>query len=107
MKQNQKAVATGTDNRQVDAVQNTPKELTPKLTPFLTPTAFSGCNQSATVGNEQDNLQENSESDNGLNSSQLDTKKDSLSSAVVGKNEMGRSGFEPPTHGFSVRNRVL
>ena len=101
------ALKTGTDNKPVNIAQNGPKELTPKLTPFLTPTAFSGCNQSATVGNEQDNLQENSESDNGLNSSQLDTKKDSLSSAVVGKNEMGRSGFEPPTHGFSVRNRVL
>ena len=95
----QKSVATGTDNKPVDA----PKELTPKLTPFLTPTAYSGCNQSATFGNEQDNLPKNGANDNCLNSSQLGTKKDSLSSAVVGKKEMGRGGFEPPTHGFSVR----
>ncbi len=97
------ALKTGTDNKPVETAQNGSKELTPKLTPFLTPTAFSGCNRSATVGNEQDNSQENNENDNCLNGEQLGTKKDRLALAVVGENEMGRGGFEPPTHGFSVR----
>jgi len=43
-KEKQKAVATGTDNKPIGAVQHSVKELTPKLTPFLTPTAYSGCN---------------------------------------------------------------
>ena len=57
----------------------------------------------ATVGNEQDNFPKNNENDNYLNSEQLGIKKDSLALAVVGDNEMGRDGIEPPTHGFSVR----
>jgi len=94
---------TGTDDRPVDATQNSPEKLTPKLTPFLTPTAYSGFNRSATVGNEQDNFQENGKNDNCLNGEQLGIKKDSLALAVVGGNKMGRGGIEPPTHGFSVR----
>ncbi len=97
------ALKTGTDNKPVETAQNGQKKLTPKLTPFLTPTAYSGRNRSATVGNEQDNLKENSKNDNCLNSEQLGIKKDSLALAVVGENVMGRGGFEPPTHGFSVR----
>ena len=93
------ALKTGTDDRPVNAVQNGSKKLTQKLTP----TAFPACNQSATVGNEQDNIQENSENGNCLNSGDLGIKKDSLAMAVMGENQMGRSGFEPPTHGFSVR----
>jgi len=69
----------------------------------LTPTAYSGNNQSATVGNEQGKYQENSKGCNCLNNGELGTKKDSLALAVTGENEMGRGGLEPPTHGFSVR----
>lgn len=65
------ALKTGTDNKPVETAQNGSKELTPKWTPFLTPTAYSVCNQSATVGNEQDNFQENGKNDNCLNTSQL------------------------------------
>jgi len=97
------ALKTGTDNKPVETAQNGSKELTLKLTPFLTPTAYSVCNRSATVGNERDDFQENNENDNCLNSEQLGIKKDSLTLAVVGENQMGRGGFEPPTHGFSVR----
>ena len=97
------ALKTGTDNKLVETAQNGSKELTPKWTPFLTPTAYSVCNQPATVGNERDNFQENGENDNCLNSGQLGIKKDSLSLVVVGENKMGRGGIEPPTHGFSVR----
>ncbi len=97
------ALKNGTDNKPVETAQNNPKELTPKLTPFLTPAAYSGCNRSATVGNEQDNSQKNNVNDNCLDGEQLGIKKDSLALAVVGKNKMGRGGVEPPTHGFSVR----
>jgi len=97
------AQRTGTDDRPVDVVQKGSKELTRKLTPFLTPTAFSGCNRSAAIGNKQGNHKENNKNDNCLNSGELGIKKDSLSLAVTGKKEMGRGGFEPPTHGFSVR----
>ena len=45
------AQRTGTDDKPLESTQNRSKKLTPKLTPFLTPTAFSGCNQSATIGN--------------------------------------------------------
>jgi len=103
--ENNRAVAlkTGTDNESVGVAQRSSKELTLKWTPFLTPTAYSENNQSATVGNEQSKSQENSKSCNCLNNGELGTKKDSLALAVVGGNEMGRGGLEPPTHGFSVR----
>ena len=97
------ALKTGTDNEPVDANQQGLEQLTPKLTPFLTPTAYSGCNLSAAIGNEQDNLKEKGKSGNCLSSGELGTEKDNLALAVMGQKEMGRSGFEPPTHGFSVR----
>ncbi len=95
--------ATGTDGRSLESTQNRSGKLTPKLTPFLTPTAYSECNRSSAVDNEQDNFQENSENDNCLNNGELGIKKDSLAFTVMGEKEMGRGGFEPPTHGFSVR----
>jgi hypothetical protein len=93
-KQSQRAKATGTDGS---------GELTPKLTPFLTPTAFSGCEPSATVGNHQADFQEHNSSGNRLDSGDLDTKSDHLAAVGMGEKEMGRGGIEPPTHGFSVR----
>ena len=97
------AQRTGTDDRPLESTQNRSEKLTPKLAPFLTPTAYPACNRSATVGNGQENLKENSENDNCLNNKELGIKKDSLSLAVTGKKEMGRAGIEPATHGFSVR----
>ena len=105
-KAKQKAVATGTDNRSVKTAQNNPKELTPKLTPFLTPTAFSACNRSATIGNEQDNFQENGENDNCLNSGELDSKKESLSANVTDKKELRLRGFGPLTFGSVDRRSI-
>ena len=99
-KEGQKAVATGTDNKPNETVQHSAKELAPKLTHFLTPTAFSGCNQSATVGNVQGNLPKNTDNDNCLNAEQLGIKKDSLALAVTGKKEKPTVGFEPTTTGL-------
>ena len=97
------ALRTGTDNKPVDTAQKGPKTLTPKRTPFLTPTAYSGCDQSSPVGNELDNLRENESNANCLNGGQLDSESHRLATVGMGESEMGRSGFEPPTHGFSVR----
>ena len=95
--------ATGTDSRPVGTAETAPKELTPKLTPFLTPTAFPACNRSAAVGNGPGNLQENTNGDNCLKNGELDTESPPLAAVGMGEKEVGRGGFEPPTHGFSVR----
>ena len=47
--------------------------------PKLTPTAYSGYNLSATVGNQRDNIKENSNEDNCLDNGNLDSKRDDLS----------------------------
>jgi hypothetical protein len=60
--QNQQAKATGTDGGIADCTKTDPK----KLTPFLTPMAFSGCNRMSTVGNKREYFQENGNSDNCL-----------------------------------------
>ena len=107
VKQNQKAVATGTDNRQVDAVQNTPKELTPQLTPFLTLTAYSGCSQSAIVGNQQRKSQENSKNNNCLNSGELDKESNRLVTVETGEKEKPTVGFEPTTPGLQNQSSTI
>ena len=102
----QKAVATGTDNMVVDAAQNSQKELTRKLTPKLTPAAFSGCDRSATVGNEQSNIKENDNDDNCLDNGKLDSKRDDLSLAVNSEKASRPAGLEPATFGFEVRDSI-
>lgn len=52
------AQRTGTDDRPVGAAQNGSEKLTLKSTPFLTPTAFSECNRSSALGNEEDDSKE-------------------------------------------------
>jgi hypothetical protein len=73
------------------------------MNPFLTPTAYSVFNRSSAVGNERDKIQENDRECNCLNNWKLEIEIDPLSTFGMGKEEMGRSGIEPPTHGFSVR----
>ena len=89
--------------RPLDVAQDDPEKLTPKLTPFSTHTAFPDNKQSASLGNERDNLQENDNNDNRLNSGELGKESNHLATAGTGANEMGRGGLEPPTRGFSVR----
>ena len=105
-KEKQKAVATGTDNKPIGAVQHSANELTPKWTPFLTHSAYSENNQSSAVGNEQDNLQENTKGDNCLNSGELDSKKESLSADVIDKKSMRLTGLEPVTSGSVDRRSI-
>ena len=96
------ALKTGTDDKPVEHAENGQEKLTPKLTPFSTPTAFSEKNQSATIGNEQGSSQEKYNTDNYSEDKHLDNEDDRLATVGVGENEMGRGGFEPPTQGFSV-----
>jgi integrase len=93
-KQNQQAKATGTDGS---------GEWTPKWTPELTPAAFSECDRSSAVGNRRDKLQENASEHNYKQNRNLDSKSHRLAAVGMGEKEVGRGGFEPPTHGFSVR----
>ena len=81
---------------------NCPPEMVEKGTPFLTPTAFTGCNQSATVGNEPDNLQENGSSDKDLNSRELSKKRTACPRQTANdtdKKQIRPRGFEPLTFG--------
>jgi hypothetical protein len=73
----------------------------------LTPTAYSERDSSSAVGNEQDKFKENDNNDNCLNSRDLDRESDRPATVGTKVNEMGRSGIEPPTHGFSVRMQDL
>ena len=72
------------------------------MTPFLTPKAYSGCDLSSAVGNEQDKSQENDSDHNCRENSWLDRESNRLAAVGMGAEEMGWGGIEPPTHGFSV-----
>ena len=99
-KQGQKALATGTDNRPVSAVQNGSEKLTPELTPKLTPTAFSGCDGSATIGTGEGTAEGTdrkiTRGHNWTDRGKLDNKNDGLSTNDIDKNLTERGGFEPP-----------
>jgi hypothetical protein len=93
-RQSQRAKATGTDES---------GEWTPKWTPFLTHIDYSGCNRSSAVGNRPDELHEKNSEHNYKQNRDLDNKSHRLAAVGMGESKMGRGGFEPPTHGFSVR----
>ena len=99
----QKALATGTDGRPLNAILNWSDQLTPKSTPKLTPTAFSGCNRSATVGTTQGNTGETLRSDKCSNRGKLVNKGYSLSANDTDKRVTRPTGFEPATTGSTVR----
>ena len=97
-KRDQKALGTGTDGKPVNVARYKSEELTPKLTP----TPFSGCNRSATIGSGQESLHGKEDADNCPDDKCLGNDADRLATLGVGENEMGRGGLEPPTQGFSV-----
>ncbi len=98
----QKALATGTDGKPVNAIQNGSDQLTPKLTP----TAFSGYDPSATVGMTQGNTGEILRSHKCSNRGQLDNKSDRLSANDIDENQARPAGLEPATFGFEVRDSI-
>jgi len=96
----QKAMATGTDGK---ADENSSEKLTRKWTPFLTPTAYYGCNQSATIDNMEPAETGKDENCNSLNNSMLGTKKNPLSSSDNSGFQARPKGLEPSTFGSTVR----
>jgi hypothetical protein len=102
-KESQKAVATGTDNKPIEAVQHGAKELTLKRTPFLTHTAYSGCDQLTTIGRKQETCQGIVEEAKCFSNGELGNENDRLSVDVTKGNEMHLRGFEPLTFGFVDR----
>ena len=110
-KQGQESLATGTDNRPVNAAQNGSEKLTPKLTPFLTPTAFSGCNRSAAIGTGEGTVegttQQITQSYKRSNRGKLGIENDGLSANDIDENATEGGGFEPPVpqgyNGFQDR----
>ena len=102
----EKALATGTDGKPAGAVKDGPKKWTPKWTPELTPTPFSGCNQSAMIGNRQDDSEIKGTSANAGNDRQLDNKNDCLATVGLGKNKMRPAGLEPATCGLGNRRSI-
>jgi integrase len=102
-KESQKAVATGTDNKPIEAVQHGAKELTLKRTPFLTHTAYSGCDQLTTIGSKQETCQGIVGEAKCFSNGELGNESDCLSVDVTKENEMHLRGFEPLTFGFVDR----
>ena len=94
----QKAVATGTDGKLVDTVQNDSKK--------LTPTASSGCNQlSADVSLASDKC-EKTGGQKSLQSGKLSNNKGAMSSSDTEENKIRLEGFGPPTFGSVDRRSI-
>ena len=103
----QKQIATGTDNLSADAAEISSKQLTPKLTPKSTLTAYSGCNRPAAVVTSLSRNREKVESHNTLQNGKLDNKSNRMSPLVTTKKPMRPAGFEPATSGLGNRCSIL
>ncbi len=102
----EKQVATGTDDKPIEAIQTGSKKWTPKLTPELTPTAFSECTRPATVGNQAKNPPETGKGSNCLAEAKLRNEKDSLSPCDTNNGEGGirtRAAGLSPLDGLANR----
>ena len=97
------ALKTGTDDRPVGATQNGQEKLTPKLTPFSTPTAFSKYDRSSTIGNEQGNSPEKDDIDNYSNDRHLGKENDRLATVGMGVNGKGGGRIRTDDNGFAIR----
>ena len=96
-------IATGTDGRRANALEDEAKPLTLKWTPKLTPTVFSECNKSAAIGNLPTGQTENAPIHNPLQDGMLDTKRKTLSAVDSDKVPTRPKGLEPSTFGSTVR----
>ncbi len=102
----QKNVATGTDDRLIDTARNGSEKLTLKLTPKLTPTAYSGCNRSTADVNSPSIKSERTRCHKCLCAEKLSNKSNTLSSSDTDKKPPRPAGLEPATFGFEVRDSV-
>jgi len=104
----QKQIATGTDDKIVNAAEIGPQKLTPKLTPKSTPAAFSACNQSAGFGKQSEETAEIGTKANCLADGKLGAQKDSLSRRDT---QNGEEGIRTPGRGVypydGLANRYL
>ena len=105
--QAQKAVATGTDSKPVENLKSNAGKWTPKRTPFLTPTAFSVCDQSAAVGSDQHRAQENESERNCRKSVKLGSENHRLAPFGTGKKGKPTVGFEPTTPGLQNQSSTV
>jgi len=105
-KESKKAVATGTDNRPVDTVQNGSEKLTLKLTPFLTHSAFSGCNQLAADVHSSSAKSGKAEGCKRLQGGKLSSKREGMSLGVTDEKKTRLEGLEPPTSGSVDRRSI-
>ena len=102
----QKAVATGTDGKFVDTVQNGSKKLTPKLTPKSTPTAYPECNQLAADVILALDKPEKAGGHKSLQGGKLSSNRGALSSSVTDEKKIRLEGLEPPTFGSVDRRSI-
>ena len=85
----QQQMATGTDDRQVNAVDDYTMELPPKWTPQLTPTAYSECDELASGVNQSSLHSERNENRKNFTAEKLGTKRNKLSLHDTNKNGEG------------------
>jgi len=98
----QKAISTGTDGRGVGSGLNSSKKLTPKLTP----TAYSECNQLTTDDSLSSAKAEKALGHKRLQYGELGGKSNSMSPDVTDKNKLRLEGLEPPTFGSVDRRSI-
>ncbi len=98
--QSQQAQATGTYD---GASMGVGRELTPKVTPDVTPAAFPGNDRLAAIGTMREKTTADQVNRNSILGGHLGTDRHRLAAVGTGGKEVGRTGVEPATHGFSVR----
>ena len=87
-----KNVATGTDDKATEQFGDAQKKRTTKWTPFLTPTAFSGCNRRSMIGNTESTETEKDGNCKSLENGMLGTKKEALSASDTDKTSSEAEG---------------
>ncbi len=106
-KEKQKAVTTGTDNKPIEAVQHSAKELTLKLTPKSTPTAYPVFNQLSQDGSVLSVNPPKANNHKPREREHLGKQCQSLSSPCIEKNEKPTVGFEPTTTGLQNQSSTV
>jgi len=95
----EKVAATGTDGKPSEEAKDAVEELTPQLTP----TAYSECNQLATDVSSLGPEAEKVEVRKHLPKGKLDTNRNPLSPHVSGRGVTRPAGLEPATYGLEIR----
>jgi hypothetical protein len=98
--------ATGTNGQIADAGGRTSSAWTPKWTPDLTPTAYSGCNGLSSDGTGHPHEREIAASHKGMNDRDLGTETNRLAPSVIAERELRPEGLEPPTIGSEDRGSI-